>query len=83
MNSMRLIRCGLAACFLAGLIGHAALAQAPLDPVASPTEGGQETLQSLEALQRALAMKEAEAAALQAQLAAAGDDLQRDDLLHK
>ena len=83
MNTMRLIRCGLAACCLAGFLTHAAAAQTSLDPIASPTEGGPETLQSLEALQRALAMKETEAADLQAQLAAAGDDLQRDDLLRK
>ena len=38
------------------------------------------TVLSLEALQRALAMKEAEAAALQQQLAAASDDLAREEL---
>ena len=40
----------------------------------------QGALQSLEALQRALALKESEAASLQAELAAASDDMQRDDI---
>ena len=57
-------------------------AAAELD-LAQPFPEEQGTLQSLEALQRALAMKEAEATALQDQLAAAGDDLQRDDVRRK
>ena len=66
----------------AGLLFGQLGAAAELD-LAQPFPEEQGALQSLEALQRALAMKEAEAADLQAQLAAAGDNLQRDDLLRK
>ena len=83
MNKMRWTRRGLAACLLVGTLAGTAAAESPLPPTLDPLASGQETLQSLEALQRALAMKEAEAAELQAQLAAAGDDLQRDDVRRK
>lgn len=80
MNQMRSIRRGLAACLLAGMLGETTFAQTPLEPLADPATAGQNTLQSLEALQRALVMKEAEAVSLQTQLTAATDDLQREDV---
>ena len=45
-----------------------------------PGRPGTETLQSLEALQRALMSKEAESFALQRELAGAGDDLMREEV---
>lgn len=44
------------------------------------SSSGQSTLQSLEALRRALAIKETEVAALQEELAAAADESQRDEV---
>ena len=65
----------VAACVTTGAGGQPPTEPTPGYPVA---EAG--ALQSLEALQRALAMKEAEAAALQEQLATTADDMQRDDV---
>lgn len=50
------------------------------DPIPSPLMSEQNTVQSLEALQRALKLKETELAALQEQMASSLDDLTRDEL---
>jgi len=55
-------------------------ADVPEIPVVSPLENDRATLQSLEALQRALVSKERELAAIQEQLAAAMDEGTREDL---
>lgn len=70
---------GLLACLLAGFIPGPARGAPPVAAVPDYLHPEQNTLQSLEALQRALALKEAEAARLQEQLTAATDDMQRDD----
>ena len=69
----------LLACLLAGFIPGPARGAPPVAAVPDYLHPEQNTLQSLEALQRALALKEAEAARLQEQLTAATDDMQRDD----
>ena len=79
MKSMRWW-CGLAVC-VAVLCGQGfAVGAMPDAEVSAGSVSGAETLQSLEALQRALAIKEAESAVIQQELAAASDDLARDDL---
>ena len=83
MNGTPWIKRGLAAGLMAGLTLGSAFAETPLDAAPDYLASGQNTLQSLEALQRALAMKEAEAASLQEQLAAANDDMQREDVRRK
>ena len=80
MNGMAWIKRGLAAGLVAGFALGSAGVEPPLDAAPDYLASGQNTLQSLEALQRALAMKEAEAASLQEQLAAAADDMQREDV---
>lgn len=69
----------LLACLMAGSTPGPAQGAPPVAAVPDYLHPEQNTLQSLEALQRALALKEAEAARLQEQLAAATDDMQRDD----
>lgn len=73
---MMLVLAGLVAGFGIGT----ASGEVPVEPGPDVSAPGQGTLQSLEALQRALAMKEVEATTLQEQLAAATDDLMRDDV---
>ncbi len=78
---MNLIQRGLLPCLVAGWIVGNAFGQTPVvEPAPDYLASGQGTLQSLEALQRALVMKEAEASSLQEQLAAATDDMQREDV---
>ncbi len=77
---MRRFSARLAAGLFAGWLAGSSFAQSASEYAGEVPDTGQETLQSLEALQRALAMKEAEAAGFQEQLAAASDDLMRDDL---
>jgi hypothetical protein len=80
---------GLAAGLLAGVhaqtTGEPApvITSAPVDPAPAPASVGaldNSALQSLEALQRALALKEQDLTELQARLAAAPDELAREDL---
>ena len=71
---------GLVVCLLAGFTTVPARGAPPPDAVPDYLHTEQNTLQSLEALQRALALKEAEASQLQERLAGAADDLQREDL---
>lgn len=75
-------RSGLATFLIALACPAGASGQESAEPVVEYSEAPsrQSTLQSLEALQRALRMNEQEAASLQEQLAAATDDLSRDDL---
>ena len=80
MNGMPWIKRGLAAGLIAGFTLGSAFGQSLPEPALDYLSTGQGTLQSLEALQRALVMKEAEAAALQEQLATTADDMQRDDV---
>ena len=70
----------LLACLWAGFAAGPARGAPPVAAGPDYLHSEQNTLQSLEALQRALAIKEAEAAHLQERLAAATDDMQRDDL---
>ena len=72
----RVLVCATAAMLLLASAG----AQPPPAPTADPLAMESGTVQSLEALQRALVIKEAEAAALQAELAAATDNMQRDEV---
>lgn len=74
------IAAGLLAGLALGICAAPLRAAPPGVPVPDYLRPEQNSLQSLEALQRALAIKEAEAAHLQERLAAATDDLQRDDL---
>lgn len=80
MNRKQWWRLGLAVGLVAGCGFGAAFGEEPAGVPPAGTFSGQETLQSLEALQRALAIKEAESAVIQQELAAASDDLTRDDL---
>ncbi|HAL92741.1 MAG TPA: hypothetical protein DCM68_06930 [Verrucomicrobia bacterium] len=78
---MNLLKRHLLPYLVAGLIAGSVFGQPPaVEPAPDYLASGQGTLQSLEALQRALVMKEAEAASLQEQLAAATDDMQREDI---
>lgn len=74
------IRGGLLACLATGLLASPARGAAPGEAVPDYLHSEQNTLQSLEALQRALAVKESEAAQLQEKLTTAGDDMAREDL---
>ncbi len=67
---------------VAGWVGTACGAVPGVEEVSLAGAGpsGQETLQSLEALQRALAIKESETDKLQQELAGATDDVMRDEL---
>jgi hypothetical protein len=80
MKIMPWIKRGLAIVLFAGANLGNAFGQSPLETVPDVVPSEQGTLQSLEALQRALAMKEAETSSLQQELAAATDDMQREDV---
>lgn len=67
-------------CLTAGCCLASAYAQAPEATLPDQANQSSETLQSLEALQRALGLKEAEAASLQTELANATDDMLRQDV---
>lgn len=79
MKISRLCWSLLLALAAAPMLGSASAETLPETP-APGSQAESTTVLSLEALQRALAMKEAEASALQEQLAAASDDLIRDEL---
>ncbi len=80
MKTMSSFKLWLAGCLVAGGGLTGAWGQVPAAPLPDETGSQSETLQSLEALQRALGLKEAEAAALQTELANAADDLLRQDV---
>mgnify|MGYP003616976742 CR=1 FL=1 len=80
MNAPFRLPRGWAAALVAACVATGAGGQPPTEPAPGYSVADTGALQSLEALQRALAMKEAEAAALQEQLATTADDMQRDDV---
>jgi small-conductance mechanosensitive channel len=80
MKTMRWFKGFLTGCLLAaGGLGTAS-GQPPMTSPLGESAPGSGTLLSLEALQRALVLKEAEAAAMQGELAAAPDDMLRQDV---
>lgn len=70
----------MAFCLITGCCAAEARGENVPEPAPDYLTSEQSTLQSLEALQRALALKEAEAASLQEQLAAATDDMQKEEV---
>ena len=80
MNTLPWIKPGLVGILVVGFSLGSVSGQSTLESAPDYLASGQGALQSLEALQRALSMKEAEASSLQGELAAATDDMQRDDV---
>lgn len=80
MKTKPLFRPWLGVCLVAGCCLASASGQVREATLPDNTDAQSETLQSLEALQRALGLKEAESAALQTELANATDDMLRQDV---